>query len=294
MNATSQSVVSPATLDPIVDLDTYPISQPGTPAYHALLDRCRKQLQDDGCVVLKGFVRADALAALGRETESLAPRAHYNQTRTNPYNSDGDPSLPPDHPKNVFSDRTNGFVAGDLIGAETMIRRLYQHPDFQRFIAATVDVPTLYEYADPLAGLVVNVLRGGCQHPWHYDTNEFIVSMMTKQPEGGGEFEYCPRIRNPESENFPAVQQVLQGNRGAVKSLTLEPGDVQIFYGRYSLHRVVRVEGARDRHTVIFGYAREPGFIGRADRTRRIFGRIAPIHERQEREGVSRSDNLAD
>ncbi len=278
----------------VIDLERYPIHLSDGSARDELLATCREQLQQDGCVLLKGFVRDDALAAIRRETEAHAPRAHYNRTHTNPYNSDGDTSLPASHPKNIFGDRTNGFVAGDLIGDDTAIRRVYHDPDFQRFVASAMDEPVLYEYADPLAGLVVNVLREGCQHPWHYDTNEFIVTMMTKQSAGGGRFEYCPRIRNPEDENFAGVQRVLEGDRSAVKSLELQPGDLQIFYGRYSLHRVARVEGERERHTIIFGYPREPGFIGRADRARRIFGRMAPVHERQLREGVRRSDDLAD
>ncbi|MGD8710359.1 MAG: hypothetical protein PVF40_08235 [Ectothiorhodospiraceae bacterium] len=281
-------------LDRVVDLDTYPINNLESEAGRSLLERCRAQLQDDGCVVLKGFIRPEALNAIRRETEELAPRAHYNETHTNPYNSDGDPSLPDSHPKNVFGDRTNGFVAGDLIADGTAIRRVYHDPNFQAFVAAAMDEPQLYEYADPLAGLVINVLRDGCQHPWHYDTNEFIVTMMTKKSDGGGQFEYCPRIRNPHDENFEGVQKVLEGDREPVKSLELEPGDLQIFYGRYSLHRVARVKGERERHTVIFGYAKEPGFIGRAERAKRIFGRMAPVHERQLEEGLERSDNLAD
>lgn len=294
MSAPGQQVAKQPADNNVVDLDSYPINHPDTAACANLLARCREQLQQDGCVVLKGFIRDEALANLRQETEALAPRAHYNQTHTNPYNSDGDPSLPDTHPKNVFGDRSNGFVAGDLIESSTAIRKVYHDPDFQRFIAAAMDEPELYEYADPLAGLVVNVLREGCQHPWHYDTNEFIVTMMTKKPDGGGQFEYCPRIRNPEDENFAGVQRVLEGDRSAVKTLELEPGDVQIFYGRYSLHRVARVAGSRERHTVIFGYAREPGFIGRAERAKRIFGRMAPIHERQLSEGLVRSDKLED
>lgn len=286
--------VAPAVDNGIVNLQCYPIHNPESTTYNTLLERCQQQLRSDGCVVLKGFICTDALAAMRKETQRLAPQAHYNQTHTNPYNSDGDPALPDNHPKNVFGDRSNGFVGGDLIDDDTAIRRIYHDPDFQRFIAAAMDEPELYEYADPIAGLVINVLRDGCQHPWHYDSNEFIVTMMTKQPDAGGQFEYCPRIRNPQDENFAAVQQVLEGDRSLVKSLELHPGDVQIFYGRYSLHRVARVVGARERHTVIFGYARQPGFIGRAERTQRIFGRMAPIHERQLKEGVIRSDNLED
>jgi hypothetical protein len=278
----------------IVDLCRYSINRLDDADGAGLLARCRAQLADDGCVVLESFVRPDALARLEAETGHLGPHAHYNSTVTNIYNSDGDPSLPDDHPVNIFNERTNGFVAGDLIPRGTLIRSLYENPQFQAFIAAAMDESALYEYADPLAGLVVNCLRPGCQHPWHYDSNDFIVTLMTKAPSAGGTFEYCPKIRSTHDENLEAVGTVLDGDRTLVRPLDLKPGDLQIFYGRLSLHRVTRVEGERERHTVIFGYAREPGFIGRATRTKKLFGRIAPIHEREATEGLARSDTLKD
>ncbi|MDV6318695.1 hypothetical protein [Chromohalobacter sp. HP20-39] len=278
----------------LIDLERYPIDQLDGERGRALIEQCREQLGEDGCVVLKGFVPDEALTRLERETERLSPEAHYNQTETNPYNSDGDSSLPASHPKNRFGDRTNGFVAGDRIGADTIIRQVYSHAGFQRFIARVVDMDEIHQYADPLADLVVNVLREGCQHPWHYDTNEFIVTMMTRQSQGGGRFEYAPGIRSPEGENFEGVEKVIDGDRSQIKSLDLQPGDLQIFFGRYSLHRVTPVEGDRERHTVIFAYAKEPGFIGRPERAKRIFGRMAPVHERLLEEGMQRSDSLAD
>ncbi|MCK0746352.1 HalD/BesD family halogenase [Chromohalobacter nigrandesensis] len=281
-------------LNGLIDLERYPIDQLDGERGRALIEQCREQLGEDGCVVLKGFVPDEALTRLERETERLSPEAHYNQTETNPYNSDGDPSLPASHPKNRFGDRTNGFVAGDRIGADTIIRQVYSHAGFQRFIARVVDMEEIHQYADPLADLVVNVLREGCQHPWHYDTNEFIVTMMTRQSQGGGRFEYAPGIRSPKGENFEGVEKVIDGDRSQIKSLELQPGDLQIFFGRYSLHRVTPVEGDRERHTVIFAYAKEPGFIGRPERAKRIFGRMAPVHERLLEEGMQRSDSLAD
>lgn len=294
MSAAEDLSEKPLPLNDIVDLRGYPIDRLDEPAGAQLIAKCREQLRDDGCVVLKGFVREDALARLESETARLGPHAHYNSTVTNIYNSEGDSSLPDDHPVNVFNTRTNGFVAGDLIPDGTLIRSLYESKDFQSFIAAAIEEPVLYEYADPLAGLVVNCLRPGCEHPWHYDSNDFIVTMMTKAPEAGGTFEYCPKIRNAQDENLEAVGRVLRGDRTKVRALDLQPGDLQIFYGRLSLHRVAKVEGDRERHTLIFGYAREPGFIGRAARTRKLFGRIAPIHEREETEGLRRSDTLKD
>lgn len=295
MHATAGAEQRETSLDGLVDLEQYPIARLDQAAGQALIERCRRQLAEDGCVVLKQFVPAEALARLERETERLSPEAHYNQNETNPYNSSSDPSLPASHPRNRFDDRTNGFVAGDRIDETTIIRQIYRNPDFQRFIATVVGVDEIHEYADPLADLVVNVLREGCQHPWHYDTNEFIVTMMTRQSKGGGRFEYAPGIRSPEGENFEGVQEVLDGDRSRLKSLDLQPGDLQVFFGRYSLHRVTPVVGDRERHTVIFAYAKEPGFVGRPERAQRIFGRMAPVHERMlEEGGTQRSDSLAD
>ncbi|WP_110599070.1 HalD/BesD family halogenase [Salinicola lusitanus] len=283
------------TLEGLVDLDRFPIHDLASSQGRQLVEACRAQLADDGCVVLERFVPEAVLARLEQETERLSPQAHYNQNETNPYNSDGDTSLPASHPKNRFDDRTNGFVAGDRIDDRTIIRQLYRHPQFQRFIASVVGMETIHEYADPLADLVVNVLREGCQHPWHYDTNEFIVTLMTRKAEAGGRFEYVPGIRSPEGENFQAVEAVLDGDTRELKSRDLQLGDLQVFFGRYSLHRVTPVVGERERHTVIFAYAKEPGFVGRPERARRIFGRMAPIHERMLREGEARrSDTLAD
>lgn len=276
----------------LLDLSRYPIARLDRPEARALLARCRQQLRGTGCATLPGLVHPDTLAEIAAESRALAPRAHFNSGTTNPYNTMADPALPESHPVNTFDDRSNGFVAGDLIGPDTTIRRIHHLPVLQRFLASAMGVGHLHEYADPLAGLVINVLRPGCQHPWHFDTNEFVVSLMTQAAEVGGRFEYCPGIRTPEDERYTDVSSVLHGERSTVRSLDLQPGDLQIFYGRYSLHRVSRVAGERERHTVIFGYAREPGMIGRKERTRRLFGRIAPIHEH--RDAVRRSDQLAD
>jgi len=278
----------------LIDIRRYPLHERGGPAYVELLTDCRRQFDDSGCIVLPGFVQPDAVDRMRRETEALAPRAHFNDTHTNPYNSADDAALPADHPKRLFQDRSNGFVAGDLIDDASCIRNLYHDPDLQAFLADVLEVERVHEYADPLAGLVVNVLRPGCQHPWHFDTNEFVVSMMTRQPAEGGTFEYCPGIRSPRDENFDAVGDVVRGERSRVRTLALRPGDLQIFFGRYSLHRVTRPRGGDERHTLILGYAREPGLVGRAERTRKLFGRLADVHRRQGRAAPARADTLSD
>lgn len=265
-------------LEDYIDFGHYPIDRLDDTDGRALIDTCQKQLADDGCVVLKNFVRPPMLKRLEAETERLSPEAHMNENQTNPYNSSANPALPPTHPQNRFDDRTNGFVAGDRIATDTILRTIYHDPTFKSFIALVLGETEIHEFADPLADLVVNVLTEGRQHPWHFDSNDFIVTMQTRKPLGGGVFQYAPGIRSAQDENFDGVQRILDGDHTPLKSLEITPGDLQIFFGRNALHRVTPVEGTRERHAVIFAYARTPGFIGRPERARAIFGRMAPVH----------------
>jgi hypothetical protein len=131
-------------------------------------------------------------------------------------------------------------------------------------------------------------------HPWHFDTNEFVASILTQSPEGGGVFEYCPNIRTTREENFPAVRGVLEGRRDdLVRRLTIRPGDLQLFRGRFSLHRVTTVRGSRARHSAIFSYCERPGVVGSVARTRQLFGRLEPVHLAAAGRAV-RGDHLLD
>jgi hypothetical protein len=175
-----------------------------------------------------------------------------------------------------------------------MIQQLYHADVFKQCVAQCFSVDTVYELADPLAGLCLNVLQQGREHPWHFDTNEFTVSLLTKEADKGGVFEYAPNIRSPKSENFAQVKQVLEedSNTG-VKRLALRCGDLQLFKGRHSLHRVTVVESEAERHTAIFAYTKTDGVIGKVERTRQLFGRVLPEHYAAEEQQV-RSDNLLD
>jgi len=271
----------------IIDTDRYPIDRPG-PARDDLIAQCRTQLARTGCVVLEGFVTPEALTQMNAEGRELAPGAHFNTTQTNCYSSGDDPSLPADHPKRVFMERTNGFVAGDLIGPDYAVRRFYSDPTLREFVAECMNTDTIHEYGDPLGHLVFNVLRPGTQHPWHFDNNEFIVTLLTQKAKAGGVFEYCPRIRSDEDENIDAVAATLAGDDSLVHRLDPEPGSLQIFYGRHSLHRVTRIEGDGERHTLILGYSDTPGEIADVERTKRLFGRATLEHERAASEGRER------
>ncbi len=118
------------------------------------------------------------------------------------------------------------------------------------------------------------------------------MTLAIQNGEAGGEFEYCPALRSSSDENVPGLQAVLDGDRDPVRTLELNAGDLQIFRGRYSLHRVTAVEGSRTRYVGIFSYADAPGMVARVERTRQLYGKVLPIH--LEREKAMRADMLAD
>ncbi|WP_419994314.1 HalD/BesD family halogenase [Streptomyces boninensis] len=256
-----------------------------------VVQRARHELRTDGCTVLKDFVPPSHQEALRAECAAMAPDAYFAAETVNVYNTDVKEAaaLPPDHPGRLTFDRGNAFVARDRIPAGSLIATLYADPAFQSFIAACFELPQLHQLADPLSGLVLNVVEPGMEHPWHFDTNEYTVSLLTQQPEAGGDFEYCPGIRSAEAENFPAVAEVLAGG-GTPRHLALRPGDLQLFKGRYSLHRVSPIKGPTARHSAIFAYSERPGVIGRPARTRQLFGRALPEHHA----AAVRTDGLLD
>ncbi len=267
------------TLEAVIDTIRYPLREPRSAAWDEVVGTARAELGRDGCCVLRGFIRPELLEALRTEGVALAPQAYYRVERVNAYNIPLDADLPPDHPGRIVLERGNAFVARDLIPPEALIQVLYSSPLFRRFLADCFELPELHEFADPLAGLCLNVVSPGMSHPWHFDTNEFTVSMLTQSPDEGGIFEYCPGIRSPRAENLDDVRAVLTGaGDRLVRRLELRPGDLQLFQGRFSLHRVSPVAGDRQRHTAIFAYNERPGVIGTAERTRQLFGRVLPDH----------------
>lgn len=288
------STLEAMALDQVVDTARYPLSELESAEGKAVVSRARRELLTLGCTVLKDFIRPSLRDVLRQECAAIAPRAHFDVETVNVYNIAVDSALPEDHPGRRTFQRGNAFVARDRIPAGSLISRLYSDQVFQRFIADCFRLPQLHELADPLSGLVLNVVEPGMEHPWHFDTNEFTVSMLTQEAKAGGVFEYCPNIRSAHDESFDDVRDVLDGRGGRMtRRLPLQPGDLQLFKGRYSLHRVSPVQGEVARHSAIFAYSERPGVIGSVARTRQLFGRVLPGHLAAEGRAV-RSDQLLD
>ncbi len=281
-------------LKQIVNCDAYALHAPNSDAWHSMVQQARMELRQQGCIVLNGFIRPQILNELEQQGETLTPDAYYTVETVNAYNIDPSQLLPEEHPAKISFERGNAFVARDLIPKDYLISILYTHPLFKQFLAACFEIDVLYELRDPLAGLCMNVLQSEREHPWHFDINEFTVSLLTKSANEGGEFQYCPNIRTPEQENLADVRAVITEQAPQhIQHLDLKCGDLQLFMGRYSLHRVSKVQGEKERHTAIFAYTKLPDVIGSVERTRQLFGRVLPEHYAAQQNSM-RSDKLMD
>ncbi|MEM8876518.1 MAG: phytanoyl-CoA dioxygenase family protein [Pseudomonadota bacterium] len=260
----------------LIDYTRHPIDTAG-PERAELVARVRADLAEDGCAVIKGFLTEKGVAAVAAEADRVADKGHRSFSRTNVYFTKDDPSLSPDDPRRQFFDRSNSFVPADNFSKDGPLRTVHDSPGFDDFIKDCLQEHAFYRYADPLADVIINAADEGNGFPWHFDTNNFTVTIAIQNAETGGAFEYAPHIR-AEDENFDEVSRVLNGTSHKVKVLHLEPGDLQIFRGRYSLHRVAPLFGARPRYVAIFSYVSEPNMVGSPERTMQLYGRTLPLH----------------
>ena len=265
-------------IEEIINFHQYPIIELSQQKSIDFINHCRQQLQQRGCCVLKKFLTSKALVLAQEESLSLRDEAYYATRKTNIFKTDDDPTLPPDHPARYFMERTNAFVPKNKFQPQSLFLTLYQAEIFQHFIAACLQTEVIYEYTDPLGGLVLNILQQGAQHPWHYDQNDFSIVLMVQAAKEGGIFEYAPNIRTPSNENLESVSKVLHEHYEGVESNNLEPGDLQIFQGKLSLHRVTKVLGEQQRYTAIFSYTQKNNVIGKVLDSKLLFGEATLEH----------------
>lgn len=278
-------------LEEFVDLDRFPIHDLGSSRYAELVAKCRADLADVGCSHIPDFIRASAVDTMREEAHRLMQDAKPADDRINPYLTADDPSLPADHPKRTFANRTSSFINSDLLEPDSLLRKIYDSDVVVHFVSECLNVGPIYRWADPLGRNPYSVMNDGDYFPWHFDGNDFTVSILVQESDEGGDFEYCPNIRSPKNENFDEVQKVLQGDRERINVLKLRTGDLQLFRGRYSLHRVTPAHGPNPRIIALPTYVTNPYLVNRPHHAKAFYGRAMDIHVERE---MTRQDSLSD
>ncbi len=259
----------------LVDLARYPIADLDDALGRRLVREARARLAEDGALALPGFLTPAAVRAIQDEAAALLPLAYFCAHGHNVFLVEDDPAFPPDHPRNRPQASDLGCIADDRIPAGHRLRALYAWPVLHAFLAAVLDKPALYPYADALGSLNINVAREGQQLGWHFDNADFATTLMLQRSEGGGDFEYHAHLRRTEGDSYAAIGGALQGARPGLRRIDGSPGTLVLFRGRYSLHRVTPITGRTPRLTAVLSYDPEPGVM-LTEHTRLLFyGRVA-------------------
>jgi hypothetical protein len=263
----------------LVDLALYPLDDPA--ARRDLVQRCRDELAASSCVMLPGFVRPDAVLRMAEEAARARPRAIRRDHMLTPYGPPGGDDLPAGDPRRMPTRSAMHVLGGDDLAPSGGIVRLYRWDGLTRFVADVMGEASLHRVLDPLFDCNVTILGTGDTHHWHFDSNDFVVSLLLQSAEAGGAFEFAPYIRSEAEENYAAVADVLGGGSDRVRAIRVEPGTLMIFCGRYSVHRVSPVEGDRPRMIALFSYDRRPDMMFSDATAERIYGRERALARRR-------------
>lgn len=261
-------------MDEVIDFERYPLDQPQSDAWLALVANCRAKLVEDGLFNLPGFLCDAALdTAVTELTPILAADAFTHARQHNIYFKKSIEELPDTHPALRKFDTSNRTICADQMACSLVVR-LYEWEPFATFLAAVMEKPELFTMDDPLARVNVMGYSNGQALNWHFDRSEFTTTLLLQSPKDGGEFEYSKDLRNDTDPNYSGVADLLEGRRASVR-MPLEAGTLNIFKGKNTAHRVTPVGGNQDRIIAVFSYYERPGVVFSDEERIGFYGRTA-------------------
>lgn len=259
----------------ILDLERFPLDRPNSESWHALVQRCREDLERDGLCNLEGLMDPSATSDAADALSPLVQSEAYEHRRQHNIYFDPAPAgLTPDHPALMVLETGNLTLCADQLGGSPVLA-LYEWPLLHRFLAAVTGKRELHPMGDPLARVNVMSYPAGYKLNWHFDRAEFTTTLLLQKPEKGGVFEYRTDLRNAENPNHGGVARLLRGEDPEVRQLSLIPGTLNVFRGINTPHRVTVVEGKTDRMVAVFSYFDRPGIRFTADEQIGFYGRAS-------------------
>ena len=218
----------------------------------------RRRFVASGACILDKFLAGPTVDALLEELAPLVREAYVSTTYSTVYLQPADPGFPLGHPRRSEQMTRLGTLAEDQLSLTSPLRALHGSTAFRRLIGDIVGVSGLYGYVDGLSSVNVLVFHTGHELGWHFDEAEYAVTLLLKSAASGGTFEYVRNLRSIDRANFAAVQELLAGGGGAVSLDHVRAGDLILFRGRDSLHRVTPVCAGAPRIVAVLSYDSRP------------------------------------
>jgi len=242
----------------LLDLDRYPLHRLDSEAGQQLLRKCETDLDRNGMFTLQGFLRATVVDDILPDLLRRLDEESFTHERENKiYFDDSIDDLPADHPALERVQTINHTLCGDQLAEP--LRVVYLWSGLTNFLARVMGKTALYPMDDPLACANVLGYFEGEGLNWHFDRSEFTTTLLLQAPIGGGDFQYRHELRSDEDPNYDGIARLLRGEDTETRTLRLSAGDLNVFRGRNTAHRVTPPVGERARLMTVFSYYETPG-----------------------------------
>lgn len=242
----------------------------------AFVLHCKQALDTKGVLVLKQFLSDSALTSIKADGMNNKDKAYYTSSTHNVYLSPSDNAYNDQHPRNRAVTSSKGCITTDQIPTESVLHTLYENERFKSFLCAVLNEKELHEYADSLSSINLHYASDGQELGWHFDNSSFAITLLIEKPEDGGVFEFVKDARDADNDNmnYELVGDVLD-NKIEVNQLAMNPGDLVLFRGRNSMHRVTPTVGDITRMLVVLAYNTEPGISLSETARETFYGRLS-------------------
>ena len=257
-------------LDEFVNIDDCPITE------FSFVSQCKRSLEENGALIIPGFLKKEALGALIAEAKTNQVKAFYSSSTHNIYLTPRDESFPDDHIFNHQIVSSKGCITTDQIPENSGLKVIYRSMLFKKFLSQIVDEKALFEYEDPFSSINIHYANEGQELGWHFDNSSFAVTLLLQKPLEGGAFEYVKNVRNSESGDmgYETASKVVHGYKKP-SVLEIEPGTLVLFRGRDSMHRVTPTIGDLTRILVVFAYNSKRGISLSKSAQKTFYGKVA-------------------
>ena len=232
-----------------------------------------KSLQQDGILIFKSFIGNDGINSLQQEAKKLKDFSYKSTSEYNVYVSEYDSSFSINSARNRMMSTSKKCVPNDLIPSDSILQKIYDSEIIKSFFKDILGKEELHPYSDPLSSININYYDKGDALGWHFDNSDFTITLLVKNCEKGGVYEFFNDMRYENGkENYDFVEEILDNKVKGTVVNTFE-GDLMIFKGNKSIHQVTAVEEG-ERILVTFNYNETSG-VALSEKSRKTFvGRI--------------------
>lgn len=262
-------------VEDLLNLKEYPLNQPMSGAYSRLVAAKQEDWRTIEVFGLPGLLRCDAAHAAAEELRQPMDTISFRHRQAhNIYFSSDTDVLPQDLAVPSLVTAHSTLTCDQLVG--TIIRSLYEYDPLRAFIQCVFGLSELYRMSDPMACVNVMAYSEGNELGWHFDRAKFAVTILLQAAKEGGQFEYRRQLRTAVDPNYTGVRRLLEGRDDSVRQSASAPGDLTVFAGFESAHRVTPVIGDTPRTMAVLSYMSEPDCHCSPQDRMRFYGRRCP------------------